>query len=382
MPIGWFLAPYKLRLRDGKPPRRYCAMDDFSAEVDEWGEVEIHGNLSIVRVRARAEVLRRVSRGSDVALQRVEDPVLYWTPERSAPALRGGEMVFSRKTKRMCNPLSKLLMDVLDDTQQSALLRRAEALAREADQRAYYRMRGYSWELAAKLLCLLGKMGYGLSRVSTGTFPTTSLLDNFDRASLGANWSTDPYAAGQSALTITSNQASSSDGAGCSWYNVATYGGDCEVYIVIATKPSAGDTEIGLRTVSVGTIGVDGYDLECNVVAGAGNDLIEVNRIDNQTFTQLGASITQEWAGGDSFGLEAIGSVLTAYYKSGAGSWSAIGNRTDATYSAAGYLTLMIESTDARVDDFSGGTVVAGQPTMPRWGGVPGMNQYTGRRGW
>ncbi len=43
-----------------------------------------------------------------------------------------------------------------------------------------------------------------------------------------------------------------------------------------------------------------------------------------------------EFGNGDSFGLKIVGSTFTIYYKAGAGSWTSLGTRNDATWSAAG----------------------------------------------
>lgn len=64
MPIGWYIAPYNRRDR-GDRVGRYCAMDDFTAEIygagGQWTETEILGNRAIVKVRATTEILQTLN---------------------------------------------------------------------------------------------------------------------------------------------------------------------------------------------------------------------------------------------------------------------------------------------------------------------------------
>lgn len=60
MPVAWFIAPYKRR-PDRERPTRYCAMDDFTADIlaagGAWTETEVLGDRAIVKVRASVAVL-------------------------------------------------------------------------------------------------------------------------------------------------------------------------------------------------------------------------------------------------------------------------------------------------------------------------------------
>lgn len=61
MALAWYLAPYKRRNPGALPPERYCAMDDFTAQIradgGDWAETEILGQAAIVKVRASAGTL-------------------------------------------------------------------------------------------------------------------------------------------------------------------------------------------------------------------------------------------------------------------------------------------------------------------------------------
>ena len=197
-------------------------------------------------------------------------------------------------------------------------------------------------------------------------FPTTGILDDFDRADgtasfTGAGWTQQIEGANSGTLTISSNRVGvSANGTGESssaWHNAATYT-DCEVYCTVATKPGSGNpTELYARLQSPGSSAVDGYVLY--QWTDAGTDYFEVARIDNGAATVLGATMSQELSAGDSFGMSVIADVIEVWYKPAAGAWTSLGTRTDSTYSAAGYLGLGLWFSTVRVDDFGGGEVVS-----------------------
>lgn len=191
-------------------------------------------------------------------------------------------------------------------------------------------------------------------------FPSTSILDDFNRANastLGSNWSILKSYAGTGDLGIISNAAYNPepqfDTYVDMYYNVATYGPDCEVYLTEVTEPTADGLVLYLR-IQEPTGSYDGYGLG----ALANNDW-EVRRIDNEVSTVLGATATQAIANGDKIGFEAIGDTLKGYIYTG-GSWTEVLSRTDAAYGSAGHLGFYAtaEVVTWRYDDFGGGTVV------------------------
>lgn len=195
-------------------------------------------------------------------------------------------------------------------------------------------------------------------------FPTTGLIDNFDRAdatTLGANWTTFiTVFTGARSHDIVTNECKAVDvGAQQDYYNVATYGPDCEAYITVRAVASANEGfGLFLRLVNIGSGATDGYLLKA--IKQTGTDTWEIYRIDNAATTLLGATVTgPEFAVGDQIGFEAIGSTLKGYHKPAAGSWTEVLARTDATYSAAGRIGIQSDDQPAVLDDFSGGTVVS-----------------------
>lgn len=198
-------------------------------------------------------------------------------------------------------------------------------------------------------------------------FPTTGILDNFNRAdgSVGANWSADAFNFGSVKFNISGNKAvDGGSGYSFCWWNVAQYGPDCEVYCTMPLKETV-QIYLRIQQPSNSANTADGYYLENVIQSGAGNDQWKLYRVDNCVFTQLGATMTQEWTAGDSVGLQAIGSTISVWLKL-SGTWTLIGSRTDATYPGAGYIGAALDNAAAQLDDFGGGTITKAPPPFQR----------------
>lgn len=191
-------------------------------------------------------------------------------------------------------------------------------------------------------------------------FPTTGILDSFDRANEGpppsANWTTGVRGT-TSGLQVVSNacvQTVADFNTADAWWNVGTFGPDSEVYVTYTTVQSGPDARLYLRLQQPGSSStVDGY------LCLATDTSLSTYRLDNGAFTQLGATETITLASGDSLGIEGVGSTITPYQKTG-GVWSAITTRTDATY-GAGYIGMALSGTGWVVDGFGGGAVVTAE---------------------
>lgn len=63
MAIAWFITFYKRRA--GPRPIRYCAMDDFTAQINAdggtWAESEVLGGYAVVKVNAAAATLTAIA---------------------------------------------------------------------------------------------------------------------------------------------------------------------------------------------------------------------------------------------------------------------------------------------------------------------------------
>lgn len=67
MALAWFICDYKQNLTT-RVPRRYCAMDDFSAQIRRdggtWAESEVLGSKALVKVRANASTLTAINQAA------------------------------------------------------------------------------------------------------------------------------------------------------------------------------------------------------------------------------------------------------------------------------------------------------------------------------
>lgn len=202
------------------------------------------------------------------------------------------------------------------------------------------------------------------------TFPTTSILDDFNRGDTGpppsASWVT-PAAAVGGLKVISSQLASDDDSYGYrSAWNTA-YGPDCEFYATCAAATN-GTTQFELyirmdsnQLANYFTSG-DGYVLIVSVNSG-GAGAFELDKVSTGVFSTLDFT-NLTFVSGDSFGIQMIGSALKAFHKPAAGSWTEILSVTDGTFSGAGYTGLMINDAVGRLDNFGGGTLSLG-PVAP-----------------
>lgn len=200
-------------------------------------------------------------------------------------------------------------------------------------------------------------------------FPTTPVLDNFNRPDQGpppsASWTTplDGFGDPLDGCRVVSNQVTHQAGAvgtfGYASWNAATFGPDCEIYATLKVAPGTQAFRLHAR---MGSLNVDGYNNSYFLnVTNAG---IQIFKSVNGTNTQLGTLVRSN-AIDESFGLELIGSTLKAYYKPVSGSWTLAITVTDTTYTAAGRLGMLISVTpSSTLDDFGGGTVAVAGPTI------------------
>ncbi|MEK7326405.1 MAG: hypothetical protein AAB217_14235, partial [Chloroflexota bacterium] len=187
---------------------------------------------------------------------------------------------------------------------------------------------------------------------TTASFPSTGVLDNFNRANgpIGGNWSgnTGSYAINTNYLNITSN--------GYIFWNPTSFGANQEAYVTLSNFYSSGvEHDLLLKSQSSTTYG---------------NGVIEVwydaagHRVQVWTYTsvqgwvQRGADIPVTFVNGDRLGARAKADGTVEVYRNG----TLLATR-DVTgwpyYANGGYIGLwFIGVTSATVvDDFGGGTV-------------------------
>lgn len=192
-----------------------------------------------------------------------------------------------------------------------------------------------------------------------GSFPTTSVLDNFNRANEGpppsASWG--GVIQTGNGMRVASNKVVINTAGIASAYWGTTYGPDTEVFVTIQATVTDRFC-VFVRLASVGGASPTGYF----VWANSTNNTLGIFRMDGGvgTRTQLGTDISQTVSQGDSLGMSIVGSTIKIYYKVGVGAWTLKDTQNDATYSAAGKIGIMaIDGSDNNgdMDDFGGGTI-------------------------
>ena len=218
-------------------------------------------------------------------------------------------------------------------------------------------------------------------------FPESGILDNFNRDNegppLSANWTETGYAGAGFEVVGNEGQGEVMNAACAEYWNAATFGANCEAYLTV-TDIDASFASIGViaRLVNSGGAGVDGYNVGVESYA-PGN--IKIKRIDDGSFTQLGASIGKVPADGDKVGVEIVGSDINAYYDDGGAGWGEVGTRSDATYAGAGHIGIGLYTNSnvafTNFDDFGGGTLAAAGRTTRNTDSHPlGIHSGMGHR--
>ena len=208
-------------------------------------------------------------------------------------------------------------------------------------------------------------------------FPTTAVLDAFTRADTattwGTNWTwlTDFGTVGQANFGVLTNQGYNGWATGAQnynllYWNVSTFPSASEAYV---TVPVLVENVLGeghflylrIQDINVGLETWDGYNVGVTWSATPALETWVVNRSDDAVDTQLGSSVTETFAAGDSFAVDAAGTRIRAWHKSG-GVWTVVTSQTDATYGVGGYIGIYGpgETTPNtwRYDDFGGGQSV------------------------
>jgi hypothetical protein len=198
-------------------------------------------------------------------------------------------------------------------------------------------------------------------------FPSTSVLDNFNRANgaPGANW-TGPSFGDANSLTIVSNTIESAAAAfGAMCWTASSFGAGLEVYADLASTISGGASVRLLILDNATSSTANGYYL----IADSANGF-NINKSVGGTGSQIQAG-SQALAAGDSFGLQWIGTTVASWYKAAAGSWTQINSVVDSSVTnASGFLCGIEQSTNSggALDNFGGGTAVTATfiPRAPR----------------
>lgn len=211
-------------------------------------------------------------------------------------------------------------------------------------------------------------------------FPTTGILDNFNRANENpaVGWTADWYNLGNLGIKVVSNEAVSiaAPTGLCNAYMPAVYGADQEAYGKMPAKPDAdNDFIVTVRIQNPDSASLNAYFAQLTVRSGT--DEVNIWKVVNNVSTLIAGPISQEFAAGDQLGIEAIGTTITAYRHNGT-SWASVTSVVNGDVTGTGSVGVAFNSPISglgSLDDFGGGTVVTGTanptfvPTQPflRW---------------
>jgi hypothetical protein len=195
--------------------------------------------------------------------------------------------------------------------------------------------------------------------IAPPAFPTTGILDNFNRAQevpLGNGTWTCPLKSGDNNLEVdSSNQLEAISSPGSCYWSANTFGPDTEAYLNVVTKPVGTDCIALVARISGAGGSISGYQGKfCN---SAGTDTWDLYRYDSGVTTQIGTGGTTELTNGDSMGLEVIGNSIKLYHKPAAGAWTVRASATDSTYTSSGRIGVRMDHIGIVADDFGGGTM-------------------------
>lgn len=200
-------------------------------------------------------------------------------------------------------------------------------------------------------------------------FPTTPVIDNFNRADEGpppsANWTTG-IANGfggflEPGHSVVGNQLNNDfNDVAQNYWNSDSFGPDCEAYITVVDVQGLVSVGLAARLTDIGRFTCEGYAVQINPSGGGANRTYQIFRIDNGVLTLLSNS-TEDSVGsmdGDKYGIRCIGNNIQLWADTGEG-WRLKLSVTDSTHTGAGAIGIVTESDPlSRWDDFGGGHIV------------------------
>lgn len=193
------------------------------------------------------------------------------------------------------------------------------------------------------ILCLLPITAWS-------AFPTTAILDDFNRTNEGppmTGWA--DFANG---FKVLSNQMAGNAAAqNTSYLNSFSYGPDVEAYATMEVLPGAG---VAFQ-IFVANTSFNGYLTSANTTGD-----YAIYRLDGGTATSIKDG-THTWTAGDSLGMTvSAAGVASIYYKTGAGAWTLLDSIADGTYTNITNYALgsTCYDTTFRADNFGGGNTV------------------------
>lgn len=176
-------------------------------------------------------------------------------------------------------------------------------------------------------------------------FPgTLAVLDDFNRASLGAAYVAPAFGAANAATISGSQLAGAGTNSTCAKTD-AVVPNPFDAYIEVPTLPASGNISWDFLCSSALST-VNCYQLFIT----ASSNSWTIRRLDAGAATALGAAMTQALAAGDAIGIRYNGGYIEAWIRH-SGVWSFVGARFDDTYTADGYFGWTVPDATTRLDN-------------------------------
>lgn len=188
----------------------------------------------------------------------------------------------------------------------------------------------------------------------------TTVIDNFNRASLGSSWTTNG-GSGLKSYSSTQITANATSGDNCGYYNAQQIDADCDLFAKLSAAGASGSWAAVFAFADPTTDNYTGYA----AFFEPQDNLIDLWRCDggSSSFTQLGSSAAWTEAAGDWLWLKKSGTTLKVYASRDGVLWSLLIEATDGTYSGpfwAGFdINYDAGSGGQAFDALSGGPLVA-----------------------
>ena len=197
-------------------------------------------------------------------------------------------------------------------------------------------------------------------------FPTTAVLDTFDRANTGpppsANW-VNELGSGFKVVNnvVVPNTYGAKQDHGSTWNT--PFGADQEAYFTFKSFPTTGnggETCVMLRLQTANSSTANRYEV-CAFYSPAGNDTVQVWKQVNTNWTKTySRSIGRDFTAGDIFGASIIGSVIKIYLNG-----SVVASTAAPDITGSGYIGIAsYHLSSGTYDDFGGGNVTSVSGTV------------------
>ena len=352
MPTQWYRVPYvpDPRMHGGNAKTLAFNLaaerfqDQLAAVNGFWAESQLTPTDALVKVRGPMALLNAIA----LTYPTVADPAALWSP------------TYEPVTGMVCpaKPWQQVDAEVMDDATFAAAQTTYDTYVSLAISQGYVRLPSTMPPILKRyILIKAGQQGYGLNRISPGTFPTnTTVLDAFTRADEDptAGWTAlGTVQFGGSKIVsnvVLSNAVDGGGGIGAP----TSYGPDAEAYATYGVTPAGYCGPILRGSNLGGTTGVLNLYF-CGSFGGLNNWFLY--KVVAGAYVQLGTTQTGAApAVGEKVGGDIIGTTLSVYHYT-SGAWATRYTQSPTDFSSAGACGLLMTGTDS-FDDFVGGTMV------------------------